>query len=963
MTLYRIFRDLKLIRGNRDIKSTAGPAEVDRIRRDQDNLRCLLDHTIDAMFSMDMEFRIKAFNAAASRFSLKISGLALAIDGQFLDTIPQKDHPIWLGIRERITGGRKFREEFTLDFLKDPMVVELSVSPILSAEGRVEGMAVISRDVTETREALEQVRKGQEEVRRSRDLLEAILQGSSDTLMAISPEGKLVFANLEAARGLGFASVAELLAWPLADLKNRLEIYHDDGSPLSWKDTHTQVAFETRKPHSMVVRWRLHGAPDFRWSVFRATPVIGADGNVQLMLSTSVDITELKLSQRALEVKERFFAMSLDLLCIMGFDGYYRELNPAWEKTLGWTRAELMSRKGHDLLHPDDVAKTQEMALKIRQGEKLTSFENRYLCKDGSYRWLQWNSLPAMDAEVVFALARDVTGQKRAQQEMMKAKESAEEASRAKGRFLANMSHEIRTPMNGIMSMAGLLAETDLDAKQKHFMRVIQSSGQSLLRIINDVLDFSKIEQGKFQLDERPFDLREAVSDLVALLETQAQEKGLHLGWSFAPGLPEGLIGDAGRLRQVLVNLLGNAIKFTDKGRVDLRVSSAPDKDGREQIRFEVEDTGIGIPSEVGKHLFQSFSQSDASDTRRFGGTGLGLAISRQLVILMRGEIGFTSVPGAGSRFWFTVRMAHHAFERPGSEAQAIGSPMPLSASPRAPLRVLVAEDNAINQMVIISLLERMGQYAELVANGKLALEAVIAKEYDLVFMDCQMPEMDGYTATENIRRIEKQTGRKRVLIVAMTADVLNGSRARCEASGMDRYISKPIMTKSLQEVISLVETGVVSETFHAKPAENMTADPGEDLDLRILDRLRLVSEDDEAGMFIELVSAFQEESLRKTSELGKLIADADFPALGKMAHGLKGLSLNFGALAMARECDALQQAAGAGDGRVASEMLTRLSLAYGRTRVALAKLSGSGGPDWNISTPAVTPGKRATDA
>ncbi len=735
----------------------------------------------------------------------------------------------------------------------------------------------------------------------------------------------------------------------------------EDGIPGGWGDTQAKRVFSTGKAHSGGVRWRLRGETEFRWSYFKSVPILNGDGSIGMVINTSVDITELKKSQQALEEKERFFAMSLDMLCILGFDGHFKQLNPAWEKCLGWSNEEMLTRHNSELIHPEDSEQTLEAARKMFQGETPISFENRYLCKDGTYRWLQWNSTAHMEAKVIFGLARDITDRKRIDQEILKAKEKAEESSRAKGRFLANMSHEIRTPMNGIMSMAGLLADMDLDEKQKHFVRIIQTSGNSLLRIINDVLDFSKIEQGKLQLYEKPFHLPETVSDVVALLETQAEEKGLDLSWSFAPGMPNSYQGDAGRLRQVLINLLGNAIKFTLKGKVDLRVMASARGDDGVLLRFEIEDTGIGINSETEAKLFQAFSQSDTSDTRRFGGTGLGLAICKQLVGLLRGEIGYAKRSGQGSIFWFTARMGIHDPKK-DVDPRVRAQPLPPAPENLPPLKILVAEDNRINQMVVLSLLERLGQRADLAVNGRQALEACHLQDYDLILMDCQMPEMDGYTASNSIRHLERKNQKKRAFIVAMTADAQTGTRARCEAAGMDGYISKPIMTQSLQEAIAKTYSGTEQEEFHGKPDESEVPSAADDLDQRILNRLRALSEDDEAGMFLELVSGFLEQSAEKSAELKRLLGAQDYPALGKAAHGLKGLSLNFGAAAMARKCDSLQSAAKIEDRQSALEILSGLDAALARTRVALSGLSGLGGQGWDISTPASQPEKREAD-
>ena len=814
----------------------------------------------------------------------------------------------------------------------------------------------------------------------------------------------------------------------------------------------------------------LHAMVPERWIHIEITPQRNAQNEVTGCVFFAMDVTPEQQTLIEAQRGERRLRTIMDQIPVtvsyIDADLRYRYINRAQEQWLGKTEAEVVGREVREVAGEAVWGDVEPRLRTALNGEEVP-LERERVDRHGNPIWHSGRHVPDVndDGEVVgvYTVFFDITQRAMAEQQLRQreqelrvAKEAAENASRAKSEFLANMSHEIRTPMNGVLGLTELLLDTPLDAQQRPFVETVRSSGETLLSIINDILDFSKIEAGKLETESLDFDLYQVVEDVVQLLAPRAHARQIELACRIHEEVPLAVCGDPYRLRQVLTNLIGNALKFTDHGEVVVNVEPDPDK----VLRFSVRDTGIGIAPETRARLFKAFAQADGSTTRRFGGTGLGLAISHNLVQLMGGTMGVDSVPGEGSTFWFTLPLApagslpsvpspsalervhvlivddnatnreivehqvvaagmfsacasnglealeqlRHAHEQgnpfglalidmkmPGMDglelAAAIrGDPMlsnlrlvlltslhspdelarsrelgfgaylskpvkrqelfralaqvladkPIETPPRASAsapalpvfraRVLLAEDNAVNQIVARNMLKALGCEPQIVQNGREVLDVLEHETFDVVLMDCQMPVMDGYAASRAIRerKIGQETSR-RLPIIALTANALVGDKDLCLEAGMDDHLAKPYSREQLAVMLARwlpPELVQVPSAVCAQAAVVPLTPPGS-LDRAALENLRALDAD--GSVLNQIIQIFLEDAPKQVAGLRQALASKNLAELSRVAHSMKSASFNVGAQVLGAACQRLEQHCKNGEMAQADELVVHV--------------------------------------
>jgi two-component system sensor histidine kinase/response regulator len=907
--------------------------------------------------------------------------------------------------------------------------------------------AAAGRALRQREAELEGERQAAGRLRASEAQYRQLVETADDLIYQTDPEGRFIYLNPAVVEALGAPESALLdtgfREWIRPDYREQARRFYEDQREQGIPNTYCEFPMIARSGEEV-------------WFGQRVQLVLEG-GAFAGFLAVARNITERKRAEQALEREREQLRQIVThapvAMAMLDREGRHVAHSTRWLRYLGVGEPSVVGRTLRELW-PDMPEKYEGILARALAGEIVSEPEDALERADGSKVWLRWTVHPWRDVRgdvvgvVLVAQSIDL---------LVRARQSALEASRLKSDFLANMSHEIRTPMNGVIGMTRVLLDTDLTPEQREYAEIIDGSGRVLLEIINDILDFSKIEAGRIDLDVVDFDLRRAVREVLGSFAEAAQARGLELLCLIRHDVPSALRGDPGRLRQVLTNLVGNAVKFTEKGEVVLRVTIAESDESAAVVRFEVRDTGIGVAPDVRPRLFESFVQADSSTTRRFGGTGLGLAISKRLVELMGGTIDFDSQPGRGSTFWFTARFERQALEPaapPASSARLLGrrvlvvddnatnrqilrqqlghwglrvataesgpralavlkdgalsgrafdlaildmkmpgmdglslaraikgdlalasvrlvlltslgqrghgveaSRIGISAyltkpvdetdlydclvevfapgrGRRAPslvtrhtlrerrppsgARILVAEDNEVNQKVAVRLLEKLGYRVEVAENGRQAVEACRRTRYDAVLMDSQMPGLDGFAATRQIREVEGEG--RRTPIIAMTASAMKGDRERHLEAGMDDYVTKPVTPEALgaalRRWVRAPEAAVASTPAPGSPSGD------EALDEVIVQSLLSVDED--GTLIDEVVSTFLRLAPLRLAELRKA-ARGRPPALERAAHSFLGSCANLGCRRMAGICARLETLGRSGSTEGAPELVEAL--------------------------------------
>jgi PAS domain S-box-containing protein len=760
-------------------------------RRRADEARALLaavvEYSEEGIIAVSLDKRVLSWNRGAQAIygfpAEDILGKSV-----FSTIIPPERVEEYNGFFARVLAGETLVQFESERHHKDGRRVEVSLTycPIKNPKGEVIGVSAIVRDITRAKATQQALREANENYR-------ALINNIPDVIWMLNSNDEVKFLS---------ANVEKLFGYSAAECYAR-------GPSLLFDSVHPDQAQHVRHMFQLFfeegtlfdIEFRIRRKDgEWRWVHNRAIQTFEKDG-LRCASGLLTDITQRKAAEESLRESEQRYRLLFERNLAGVFRcsqvGSFLDCNDAGAKILGYdSRDDLIGRSVMDVFFdPADKAASDQRMAQFGTASNQELFMRR---KDGSSVWVMANTtmVPGATGTEIEGTFLDITLLKQAEEQMRLAKEAAESANRAKSEFLANMSHEIRTPMNGVIGMIDLALDTNLTHQQRDYLATVKSSAGALLEIINDILDFSKIEARKLELERVPFSVKEVVRATVKEFSVQARNKQLSLQSDFSADLPDIAIGDPGRLRQILMNLVGNALKFTDQGEIMVRVQRLQDN----ALQFSVSDTGIGISGDKQKTIFEAFVQADTSSTRHYGGTGLGLAIVSQLVALMHGRIWLESKAGSGSTFYFTAHFGLATAIPATDETQPREERT--AATPSRKLHILVADDNLVNLRLARSLLAKQGHSVLTVGSGREALAALEKQSFDLVLMDVQMPDMDGFEATKAIRAQER-ISQKHLPIVAMTAHAMIGDRERCLAAGMDSYVTKPVDANKLSAAIA----------------------------------------------------------------------------------------------------------------------------------------------------------------